>query len=216
MAAVSSREEVVAAFDAFGDAVSGLADLSFEALTTPERLALLGRLERNLRRLPVARHALINGVRQQASAAEIGGKLSHVLADRLGITRGDANRRIEEAGDLGQRRALTGEPLSARLAATAAAQRQGLLGEGHVRVIRGFLHELPCWIDGPTREHAEAQLAQFAAQYRPEVLAKLAAKLAEVLNPDGEFSDADRARRRALTLGPQDRDGMSALRGWLT
>jgi hypothetical protein len=50
MAAVSSREEVVAAFDAFRDAVSGLADLSFDALTTPERLALLERLEHDLRR----------------------------------------------------------------------------------------------------------------------------------------------------------------------
>jgi hypothetical protein len=72
---VSSREEVVAAVDAFGDAVCGLAELSFDALTTPERLALLERLEHDLRRLPVARHALINGVRQQATAAEIGGKL---------------------------------------------------------------------------------------------------------------------------------------------
>ena len=64
--------------------------------------------------------------------------------------------------------------------------------------------------------HAEAQLAQFATQYRPELLAKLAAKLAEVLNPDGDFSDEDRARRRGVTLGSQDRDGMSPLRGWLT
>jgi hypothetical protein len=155
MAAVSGREEVVAAFDAFGDAVSGLADLSFDALTTPERLALLERLEHHTRRLPVARHALINGVRQQASAAEIGGKLSHALADRLGITRSDANRRIDDAADLGERRALTGEPLPPRLSSTAAAQRQGTLGEAHVRVIRGFLHDLPCWIDAPTRVHAE-------------------------------------------------------------
>jgi uncharacterized protein DUF222 len=169
--AVSSREEVVAAFDAFGDTVPGLADFSFEALTTPEQLALLERLEHDTRRLPVARHALINGVHQQASAAEIGGKLSHVLADRLGISRSEANRRIEEAGDLGERQALTGEPLPPRLSSTAAAQRQGMLGEAHVRVIRGFLHELPCWIDAPTRDHAEAQLAQFATQYRPELLA---------------------------------------------
>jgi hypothetical protein len=214
--AVSSREQVIAAFDALGDAVSGLADLSFEALTTPERLALLERLEHNMRRLPVARHALINGVHQQATPAEIGGKLGHVLADRLGITRTDANRRIEEAADLGERRALTGELLPPRLSSTAAGQRAGALGEGHVRIIRGFLRDLPCWIDQATREHAEAQLAQFATQYRPELLAKLAAKLAEVLNPDGDFSDADRARRRGLSLGVQDRDGMTALRGWLT
>jgi hypothetical protein len=36
-----------------------------------------------------------------------------------------------------------------------------------------------------------------------------------VLNPDGNFSDDDRARRRGLTLGPQGPDGMSRLSGWL-
>jgi Domain of unknown function (DUF222) len=37
-----------------------------------------------------------------------------------------------------------------------------------------------------------------------------------VLNPDGDFSDEDRARRRGVTFGAQGRDGMTALRGWLT
>src|SRR5579875_1173763 len=214
--AVSSREEIVAAFDAFGDAVAVLSELSFEVLTTPERIALLERLEVQTRRLAVARHALIGGLGRQATPAELGGKLAHVLADRLGISRAEAARRIEEADDLGERRSVTGQPLPARLAATAAAQRAGALGDAHVRVIRGFLRDLPCWIDEPTRAAAESQLACWAAHYRPELLAKLAGKLAECLNPDGEFSDEDRARRRGLTLGNQDVDGMSAIRGSLT
>ncbi|EUA65686.1 hypothetical protein I553_8134 [Mycobacterium xenopi 4042] len=53
-------------------------------------------------------------------------------------------------------------------------------------------------------------------QFRPDQLAKLADKLADCLNPDGQFSDEDRARRRGLTLGKQDIDGMSPIRGWLT
>ena len=212
----SSREDIVEVFDAFGAAVSGLAGLSFEVLTTPERLALLERLERDVRRVPVARHGLISGVRQQASTAEIGGKLAHVLADRLTISRAEAARRIEEAEDLGPRQALTGEALPARLPATAAAQRAGAIGEAQVRVIRGFVRQLPCWVDADTRAQAEAQLAELASQYRPELVAKLADRLADCLNPDGQFSDADRARRRGLSLGRQDRDGMSALRGWLT
>ena len=36
------------------------------------------------------------------------------------------------------------------------------------------------------------------------------------MNPDGTYTDADRARRRGLTLGKQGPDGMSQLRGWLT
>jgi hypothetical protein len=212
----NSREEVVEIVDALHTAVSRLAELSFDALTTPERMQLLERLEQETRRLPVAGHELINGVRQQATPAEIGGKLPHVLADRLRITRAEAARRIDEAADLGSRQAITGEPLPPELAATAAAQRDGTIGAGHVRVIRGCLQDLPCWIDAGTRTHAEKQLADFATQYRPEQLSKLADKLADCLNPDGDFSDQDRARRRGLTLGKQDVDGMSPLRGWLT
>ncbi|WP_155770899.1 HNH endonuclease signature motif containing protein, partial [Mycobacterium colombiense] len=44
----------------------------------------------------------------------------------------------------------------------------------------------------------------------------LANALADCLNPDGTFTDEDRARQRGLTLGHQQADGMSALRGWLT
>ncbi len=62
--AVSCREEIVAAFDALREAVSGVAGLSLDVLTTPERLEFLERLEHDTRRLPVVSHALINGVRQ--------------------------------------------------------------------------------------------------------------------------------------------------------
>ncbi|MFZ3270603.1 MAG: HNH endonuclease signature motif containing protein [Mycobacterium sp.] len=212
----NGREHVLEVFDTFHAAVSELVQLSFDVLTTPERLALLERLEQEARRLPTPRNELINGVRQQATAVELGGKLSHVLADRLRITRADASRRIDEADDLGSRLAITGEPLAPHLPATAAQQRAGAIDAAHVKVIRGFLRDLPCWIDADTRTHAEAQLADFATQYRPELLGKLADKLADCLNPDGDFSDEDRARRRGLVLGRQEADGMSTLRGYLT
>jgi Domain of unknown function (DUF222) len=63
---------------------------------------------------------------------------------------------------------------------------------------------------------AEAHLAELATQHRPDHLAKLADRLGYCLNPDGNFTDIDRARRRGLTLGNQDIDGMSRLNGWLT
>jgi hypothetical protein len=211
-----SREEFVEAFDALDAALSRCMELPYNALTTPERLNLLERLEQHVRRLPTPCHQLINGVVRQATPAEIGGRVSHVLADRLRITRGEAKRRIEEAHDFGERQSLTGEPLPPHLPATAAGQRAGRIGAGHVQVIRRFFEHLPCWVDAETREQAEAQLADFAALYRPDQLGKLADRLAEYLNPDGEFSDEDRARRRGLTLGKPDIDGMSPLRGWLT
>ncbi|ORA01303.1 hypothetical protein BST12_30325, partial [Mycobacterium angelicum] len=75
--------------------------------------------------------------------------------------------------DLGERHALTGEPLPPQLTATADAQRDGLIGEGHVKVIREFLRELPAAIDLGTRAAAETQLAQLATSRRPDDLAGL-------------------------------------------
>src|ERR1700761_9177041 len=37
----------------------------------------------------------------------------------------------------------------------------------------------------------------------------------DCLNPDGDFTDVDRARRRGVTIGKQDIDGMSPISGWL-
>ncbi len=67
----------------------------------------------------------------------------------------------------------------------------------------------------PPRADAERQLAEVASQYRPDELKKFADHLDLVLNPDGNFSDEDRARRRRVTVGPQGEDGMSRLTGWL-
>ncbi len=193
-----------------------MCELTFDVLTTPERLAYLEQLEQDARRAPVAAHALINEIADQADETSLGGKLPAVLADRLHITRTEANRRIAEAADLGERRALTGQPLAPVLTATAAAQRQGHIGADHIQVIRGFFRHLPSWVDIQTREHAEAHLADRATQFRPDQVAKLAVRLMDCLNPDGTYTDEDRARRRALVLGKQDTDGMSRLSGWIT
>jgi hypothetical protein len=156
--AVVDRDAVTAAFDALDAAVEGVLGLDFEALTTRERLTLLERCERVRRRLPAVEHPLINQLAHQATPEELGGKLSHAVAEWALISRGEAARRIREAADLGPRRTITGEPLAPVLAATAAGQREGKLGTGHVAVIRRFYHQLPGWVDHSTREQSEARL----------------------------------------------------------
>jgi len=212
----STDDEVAADFAALHEVISRVIGHSYDTLTTRDRMTYLERLERETRRLPVAGHQLINQIDRQATPAEIGGRLPHVLADRLRISRSEATRRLNEARDLGARAAMTGEPLAPRYPATAAAQRAGRIGAAHVAVIRGFFDALPCWVDAPTRDAAEADLARWACEQRPETLRKAADRLACYLNPDGNFSDEERARRRGLTLGKQDIDGMSPLRGWLS
>ncbi|SRX94089.1 hypothetical protein [Microlunatus phosphovorus NM-1] [Mycobacterium shimoidei] len=130
-------------FDALDAALKGALDLTFEVLTVPESLAMLARCEKLRRQLPAVEHPLINQLGEHADEAELGGRLGAVLAERLRITRAEANRRIGEAADLGPRRAMTGEPLEPVLAASAAAQRAGAIGGGHVAVIRRFYHRCP-------------------------------------------------------------------------
>jgi Domain of unknown function (DUF222) len=212
----SCREEIVEAFDALEADLDRALGLSFDALTTPERLVMLARCEVFRRRLPALEHPLINQISGQADATELGGKLPSALADNLRITRAEASRRIHEAAELGDRKAITGEPLPPLLTATAAAQRDGRIGSAHVAVIRGFVHRLPDFVDAETRHKAEAQLAGLGGQHRPDELGRLADKLTDCLNPDGNFADGDRARRRGVTIGKQGIDGMSPITGYLT
>jgi hypothetical protein len=198
----SSREEIVEVLDVFDAALDRLCEFSFDVLTTPELLRTLERLERGARRQRTPQHALINQLDAQASEAELGGTLRSAMADRLRITKAEASRRIADAEDLGPRRALTGEPLPPLLSHTAAAQRDGLIGDGHVKEIRTFFAHLPAEVDLGTREAAEVVLASKAADYRPDELAQQAQQMMDWLNPDGEFSDAERARKLAKLAAP--------------
>ncbi|MEC4764665.1 HNH endonuclease signature motif containing protein [Mycobacterium sherrisii] len=212
----TDREALSAAFDTIDAAFDELVAHDYDALTTHEQLAMLERCEKVRRRLPAIEHQFVNNLVRQATPQEIGGKLSHAIAEATLISRSEASRRISEAADLGPRRGLTGEPLPPTLATTAAKQREGALGPGQVAAIRKFYHQLPGWIDAATREQVEAKLAAEGTKYRPEQVADLAAVLADCINPDGIYTDQDRARRRGITLGKQQADGMSELRGMLT
>ncbi|WP_082962380.1 HNH endonuclease signature motif containing protein, partial [Mycobacterium sp. E342] len=212
----SGHDEAAEVFDALDADLGRACALSFDASNTQQCLQWLERCERVRRRIAAIEHPLINNLGRQATPEELGGTLPHAVAEATLISRAEASRRVKEATDLGPRHGLTGEPLAPLLPATAAAQRDGKLGAGQVAVIRRFFHRLPGWVDAATREAVEADLAAHGTQYRPEQLAALAEHVADCLNPDGTYTDDDRARRRGVMLGKQGPDGMSELRGLLT
>ena len=106
----SSREEIVEVSHAFDAALDRFCKLSFDGLTTPELLSKLEHFERAARRLRAPQHTIINQLDAQAGEEELGGTLRCALADRLRITKAEASRRIADAEDLGERRALIGRP----------------------------------------------------------------------------------------------------------
>jgi len=209
--------EILAVVARWEQAHADMAGLCFAGLTAAEVLAIQKRLEHGYRAQPAVDHQLIHQLTAQATPAELGANSwPKVLSEALRISTDEAKRRIKQAELLGPRTAMTGEPLPPTLPNVAAAQARGQIGSEHVRTIEKFFNELPSRIDAQTRDQAEADLARIATGLGPTQFRAAADRLALLLNQDGDLPDeADRARRRYLTIDKQDAGGMSRFHGLL-
>ena len=202
----NSVQEVFTALDA---AVQALGALDWDRLPALERLDALDRLETTRRRQSACSND-IAGSLDRNDDGEIGPILFRVIADVLRITPAESRRRLRDAAQLHPRTTLTGAPMPPELPATAKAWDAGQLDMDHLRVIQKFFRDLPGHIAPAEVEKAETFLAEKAALLRPDQLEKAADRLALTINPDGTFSDTDRALRRGFTwCGGQRPDGMS-------
>ncbi|MDT5388381.1 MAG: hypothetical protein QOE04_2022, partial [Mycobacterium sp.] len=205
------------ALDALDTALDTVAELTLDTLSARQRVALLDRLEHHCRRLSSLQHPILVALTTESTPTALGVKSwREVLSVTLRISRTEAARRLGDAAQLGPRTALTGAPLAPLLAATAAAQADGVIGADHVKIIRSTMDALPNWVDVVTREQAEADLVCAARGLDPDALKKAADRLLALLDEDGPMpDDAERARRRGLWVGKQGRDGMTSIRGHL-
>ncbi|OBG19893.1 hypothetical protein A5765_01720 [Mycolicibacterium celeriflavum] len=198
------------------DEFAALCAESFESLSTGEQFAVAAQWEMFTRAQAAVGHRLVAEL-ERAPIAELGEpSVASALTVLLRISKADAQRRVREARELAPRRAMTGEVLDPVLTRTAAAQARGLIGVEHVRIIAKFFDkQLPAVVPYDVREAAEAQLAQIASEHTSEELREATERLSALLNPDGDFSDEERARKRWLRLGRQHSDGMREVRGLL-
>jgi hypothetical protein len=188
------------------DAVDALAAVDVESLSPPDRFVLLERLETARRRQVALSHAVVAKLERFEGCPPVG----IALADVLRVSPREVKRRIRDAGQLAPRTALTGEPLPPLLPETSTAWHRGQLDAEHLRVIQKFFCDLPDHVPPAEREKAERALAHKAAVLRPDQLERVAHRLSLHLNPDGKFSDEDRARKRGfMWIGGQGVDGMS-------
>jgi hypothetical protein len=94
----STREEVIDALDAVEAGQRRLAALPLEALTRPEKQALLKRLEDLDKKMKAFDRRLIGRLITEADPTVVGGATrAEVLSRRLRISPGEARRRIAEA-----------------------------------------------------------------------------------------------------------------------
>ncbi|MCB0939484.1 MAG: HNH endonuclease [Mycobacterium sp.] len=197
---------IQAVLDDLEDVLEELAAADLDAVAPAARYTVLERLETAARRQTAVSHTLVAGLEQLP-----GWPAPHIaLSDVLRISRAEARRRVRDAALLTPRRSLTGEPLPPLLEGTAEAWQAGVLDGEHLAVIQRFLRELPAAIGPMETAKAERTLATQAATLRPDQLQTVAARMALTLNPDGKFSDQDRALQRGFTWsGAQRPDGMS-------
>jgi hypothetical protein len=141
--------------------------------------------------------------------------LVNSLAARLRIPPREVKRRMKVAGRIRPRRQLCGPPLAPKLPHVAAAVEAGTLGEDHLRVICRAIDMLPSAVSVVDRDDVEASLVAEAGKNDVEIVKAVAGSIDEIFNPDGDYDEADRARRRGLHLGAQGRDGMSRLSGFI-
>lgn len=208
MRSIEVPPELAAALDGLDAARAALGALDFDAYSPAVRLRALERMETSHRRQAALSHDVIAGLAKE-DPADVGGPVHKVVADWLRISCAEAGRRLRNATQLSPRVTLTGQELPPELPATAEAWRDGMLDAQHLRVIQTFVRDLPQDIPVETVDKAERFLARQATQLRPDQLEKVAHRCALRLNPDGKFSDADRARQRGFTWCGQRPDGMS-------
>lgn len=215
LSAAAAQEQICAALDAIDTAHRLLRETPSDLVGNDFRIEIADRLETQDR---TNRGLMYRIFGELADPPDGQGSIAQVRAalwKRLRITPREITRRCRLATRIRPRRSLTGAEIPAELPQLAAAIEAGLVGEDHIRAICQAVDVLPSSIAPDEIAKAEAALVEHATQADAGVVSKLGQRIADHLNPDGLFSDEDRARRRGLMLGRQGPDGMSTLSGLL-
>ncbi|MDT5207781.1 MAG: hypothetical protein QOF67_196 [Mycobacterium sp.] len=141
--------------------------------------------------------------------------LADKLWARLRIPPKEIKRRMKMAGRIRPRRQLCGPPLAPELSEVAHAVEAGTIGEDHLKAICRAVDVLPSCVSEVDRHDVERSLVREASKNDVEIVKAAARHIDEIFNPDGDYDEADRARRRGLALGAQGPDGMSRLSGYI-
>ncbi|GAB20369.1 hypothetical protein GOEFS_115_00090 [Gordonia effusa NBRC 100432] len=139
------------------------------------------------------------------------------LCQGLRLGTAETRRRMTQLRSLASLTSAQGEQLAPKLPSTAAAVTDGALTADHVAVIATVMTKIPSAITPDVVARAEETLAEVARELTPHDTARAGDRIVAHLDPDGQATDdADRRRRRGLTLAQQDTQLMSSLRGTLT
>src|ERR1700722_9343169 len=215
MSTATSRERINAALDAIDAAHDVLRETAADLVGNKFRVDFAEQLETQE---PANRGLMYRIFAEIADPPDEAGSMAQmrsVLWKRLRITPNEITRRFRLAVRIRPRRSLTGPPLPPEFPTLADAVQTGAIGDDHIRSVCRAIDLLPGCVSPIDRAGAERTLVEHATKVDAGIVVKLGQRIADYLNPDGLFSDEDRARRRGLHLGQQGPDGMSRLSGLL-
>lgn len=213
VSAAAARERISAALDAIDAAHEVLRNTPSDLVGSDFRVDVAARLETQERTNRGLMYRMFAEIADPPDETGFGPAVRDRLWARLRITPGEITRRFKLAARIRPRRSLTGPPLPAELPALGAAVEAGGVGEDHIRAVCRAVDVLPASVSPPDVANAERRLVEHAGNVDAKVVEKLGQQIADYLNPDGLFTDEDRARRRGLHVGPEGPDGMSRLNG---
>jgi hypothetical protein len=213
--AEEARERIGAALDAIDAGYAVLRDTSSDVVGNDFRVDVAERLETQDRTNRGLMYRFFGEIAEPPDGSESIPAVRARLCALLRITPKEIVRRFKLAARIRPRRSLTGPPVPPELPGLAAAVAAGAVGEDHIRAVCRAVDILPACVSPVDVAGAERRLVEHATKLDAGVVARLGQRIADYLNPDGLFTDDDRARRRALRLGPQGPDGMSRLSGLL-
>lgn len=190
-------------------------ELASDAVGNDYRVTLAERLETQERTNRGLMYRMFGEIADPPDEPAMVPTVVNSLAARLRIPPREVKRRMKVAARLSPRRQLSGPPLPPELPLVAHAVATGAIGEDHLAVIAGAIDVLPSCVSVTDREDVEASLVGEAVKNDAEIVKVLARRIDEIFNPDGDYDEADRARRRGLLLGAQGRDGMSRFSGYV-
>ena len=209
-----SLAEGVAAYTA---GVNALLAADIDAPSHRDLLASFAAIHATSQRVPMTGYAILARLDREANPVELGAtSLRKAIAWRCRMSSAEVGRQVQRARALIGRRNLQGQELAPEWEHTATALAGGEISDEHVVVIGKFFKALPSFVDPTTRARAEQSLAEAATTLDPQGLTAVAIQLLAMLHPDGEAPAEEIARKVGLTLGPQQPDGTSYLRGWVS
>ncbi len=179
------------------------------------RVELAERLETQERTNRALMYEVFGEIADPPDETTIAPVLTDTLCARLRVPPREIKRRMKMAERIRPRRQLSGPPLAPELAHVAAAMAAGAIGEDHLRVICRAIDVLPSCVSAVDRDDVERSLVTEASKNDADIVKAVARRIDEIFNPDGDYDEADRERRRGLQLGAQAPDGMSRLSGWI-